>query len=211
MTATVITTDLPLKVFTKGKVRDVYDLGDELLMVASDRISAFDVVMPTPIPDKGKILTQMSIFWFEVLKGVIPHHLITADVNDLPKNLSDYHEILSGRFMLVKKTKKFPIECVVRGYMAGSGWKEYQANGKICGIPLPPGLSLRPRQRRRVGNMTKTYRLKRCVRVWARFFLKNLKIYRYASTKKARSMPNLEDLFWPIRNSNLACSKMKSS
>ncbi|MFA5976030.1 MAG: phosphoribosylaminoimidazolesuccinocarboxamide synthase [Elusimicrobiota bacterium] len=133
-------TPLPLPVFIRGKVRDVYDLGDRLLMVASDRISAFDYVLPTAVPDKGKILTQMSVFWFEELSSIVPNHLISTRVKDFPAMLAPYCAELKGRTMLVRKTEKISIECVVRGYLAGSGWKEYQKNGKVCGVSLPPGL-----------------------------------------------------------------------
>ncbi len=139
MTMSVLET-LPLPLFIRGKVRDVYDLGDRLLMVASDRISAFDYVLGTPVPDKGKILTQISTWWFQQLEGVVPHHLITADVERFPANLHGYAEALEGRTMLVKKTDKIMIECVVRGYLAGSGWKEYQKTQSVCGVPLPSGL-----------------------------------------------------------------------
>lgn len=139
MTSSVLST-LPLPVFIRGKVRDVYDLGDQLLMVASDRISAFDYVLPTPIPDKGKILTQISSFWFGLTTDIVPNHLITASVDKFPPALSAYRSQLEGRTMLVRKTDKINIECVVRGYLAGSGWKEYQKNGQVCGVPLPPGL-----------------------------------------------------------------------
>jgi phosphoribosylaminoimidazole-succinocarboxamide synthase len=122
----------------RGKVRDIYDLGDKLLIVATDRLSAFDVVMPTPIPDKGKVLTQLSLFWFDLLKDVIPNHLLS--VKTFPPPFDAFREQLEGRSMLVRKTQPLPIECVVRGYLSGSGWKEYKAEGKICGIPLPPGL-----------------------------------------------------------------------
>ncbi len=122
----------------QGKVRDVYDLGDQLVIVASDRLSAFDWVMPTPIPDKGRILTQLSLFWFDYLG--VPNHLISTDLNDMPKPFAERAEQLAGRTMLVKKTQVVPIECVARGYLAGSGWKEYQAHSTVCGIPLPKGL-----------------------------------------------------------------------
>jgi phosphoribosylaminoimidazole-succinocarboxamide synthase len=131
---------LPLPVFIRGKVRDVYDLGDRLLMVASDRISAFDYVLPTPVPDKGKILTQISRFWFDLTTDIVPNHLIAVAVDQFPSSLTAYRSQLEGRTMLVRKTDKINIECVVRGYLAGSGWKEYQKNGKVCGVPLPPGL-----------------------------------------------------------------------
>ena len=134
-------TDIPgLPVFRKGKVRDVYDLGDTLLIVATDRISAFDVIMPNGIPDKGKILTSMSLFWFELTADIIENHLIAHKVEDFPAELQQYASILEGRSMLVKKTEPFPIECVARGYLAGGGWKDYQEMGAVCGISLPEGL-----------------------------------------------------------------------
>lgn len=139
MNAVVSQTNFPgLKLRGRGKVRDIYELGDKLLIVATDRLSAFDVVLPTPIPDKGRVLTQLSVFWFEKLAEVVPHHVITA--TDFGGELAPYAESLKGRAMLVKRTEPAPIECVVRGYITGSGWKDYQKTGKICGIPLPAGL-----------------------------------------------------------------------
>ncbi|MCX5901921.1 MAG: phosphoribosylaminoimidazolesuccinocarboxamide synthase [Proteobacteria bacterium] len=129
-----------LKLLNRGKVRDLYDLGDALLMIATDRISAFDVILPNGIPGKGKILTQLSAFWFSQLAGIVPHHLISTRVEDFPAACRQYQDILSGRSMLIKKTKPLPVECVVRGYLSGSGWKDYQKSGTICGIPLPAGL-----------------------------------------------------------------------
>jgi phosphoribosylaminoimidazole-succinocarboxamide synthase len=126
--------------FNRGKVRDIYDLSDKLLLVASDRISAFDVILPTLIPDKGKILTEMSVYWFDVIKDIIPHHLITTDVDKFPAACRPHKEKLEGRTMLVKKSTPAPVECIVRGYLTGSGWKDYQQNGSVCGIPLPEGL-----------------------------------------------------------------------
>ena len=122
----------------RGKVRDIYDLGDRLLLVATDRLSAFDVVMPTPIPDKGRVLTQLSLFWFDLLKDVIPNHVLSA--TDFPAPFDKFRDDLAGRSMVVKKTSPLPIECVARGYLSGSGWKEYKATGKICGIALSRGL-----------------------------------------------------------------------
>jgi phosphoribosylaminoimidazole-succinocarboxamide synthase len=131
---------LPLPV-RRGKVRDVYDLGDSLLIVASDRISAFDCIMPNGIPDKGRILTALSLFWFDLLKSVAPpNHLIATDVNDYPKSAQPYADQLEGRSMWVKKAQVVPIECVARGYLAGSGWKEYRQSGTVCRVKLPPGL-----------------------------------------------------------------------
>jgi phosphoribosylaminoimidazole-succinocarboxamide synthase len=124
----------------KGKVRDIYDLGDKLVIVATDRISAFDVIMKNGIPNKGRVLTQISLFWFDFLAGDVEHHLITSDVERFPEPFCDYVEQLADRSMLVKKVKVLPIECVVRGYLAGSGWKEYRQSRSICGIPLPAGL-----------------------------------------------------------------------
>jgi len=125
----------------RGKVRDLYALEDEgLLLVATDRISAFDHVLATGIPDKGKILTQVSLFWFDLLKDIVPNHLITANVDEYPERLRPYTDQLRGRSMLVKQAQMFPIECVARGYLSGSGWKEYQASGAVCGVKLPEGL-----------------------------------------------------------------------
>lgn len=124
----------------QGKVRDVYDLGDKLLMVATDRISAFDYILEDEIPYKGQVLTQLSKFWFELLDGVVENHLISIDVEDLPEEFQPYADYLKGRFMLVKKAEMFPTECIVRGYLAGSGLKEYQREGTVCGIELPEGL-----------------------------------------------------------------------
>jgi phosphoribosylaminoimidazole-succinocarboxamide synthase len=124
----------------QGKVRDIYDLGDRLLLVATDRISAFDVVMADPIPDKGRILTQISAFWFRLLSDVIPNHLISLDVADFPPACQAHRQTLAGRTMLVRKARTLPVECIVRGYLAGSGWADYQKTGAICGIPLPSGL-----------------------------------------------------------------------
>ncbi len=130
--------DLPL--FRRGKVREVYDLGEQLLLVASDRISAFDFVLPTPIPDKGKILNEISVFWFKKLGNVIANHLISADVKKYPAHVQKFSAEVERRSMLVQKTDKLDVECIVRGYLAGSGWKEYQKSQSICGVTLPKGL-----------------------------------------------------------------------
>jgi phosphoribosylaminoimidazole-succinocarboxamide synthase len=122
----------------RGKVRDIYDLGDKLLIVATDRLSAFDVILPTPIPDKGRVLTQLSLFWFDLFKDVIPNHVLNAD--RFPAPFDAYGHELAGRSMIVRKTQPLPVECVVRGYLSGSGWKDYLATGKHCGIALPPAL-----------------------------------------------------------------------
>jgi phosphoribosylaminoimidazole-succinocarboxamide synthase len=127
-----------LKLRGRGKVRDIYELGDHLLIVATDRLSAFDVVLPSPIPDKGRVLTQLSLFWFDRLASVVPNHVITGE--DFGGELAPYAESLKGRAMLVRRTEALPIECVVRGYISGSGWKDYRKSGSICGIPLPAGL-----------------------------------------------------------------------
>ncbi len=139
-------TELPgIELIARGKVRDVYSisdkmLGDPLLFIATDRISAFDCVLPQGIPDKGRVLTQMSLFWFDLLKDLVPNHLITANVDEYPAPLHAYRDQLEGRSMLVKRCKMEPVECVARGYVVGSGWKDYKKTGAICGIPLPVGL-----------------------------------------------------------------------
>lgn len=139
----LLQTDLPFPLFRRGKVRDVYDLGERLLIVATDRISAFDCVMPEGIPDKGRILTAVADFWFKATADLVPNHFRGGDV--WPPALAPHREALAGRAVVVEKTRPLPIECVVRGYLAGSGWKEYQAGGSVCGVALPPGLRLADR------------------------------------------------------------------
>jgi phosphoribosylaminoimidazole-succinocarboxamide synthase len=138
----VLQTDFPeLKLHASGKVRDVYQIDEErLLFVATDRISAFDYVLATGIPHKGRVLTQISLFWFDFLSDIVPNHLITAEVEQYPQALQKYAEVLRGRSMIVQRAEMFPVECVVRGYISGSAWKEYKATGKVCGIELPAGL-----------------------------------------------------------------------
>jgi len=135
-----IISEMPIKPDYQGKVRDIYDLGDSLLIVASDRISAFDYILPDIIPNKGVVLTQLSCFWFKLMEDLVPNHLISAKVADLPEQFQPYAEYLRGRFMLVHKVAMFPVECIVRGYLAGSGFKEYKRSQTICGIELPDGL-----------------------------------------------------------------------
>jgi phosphoribosylaminoimidazole-succinocarboxamide synthase len=137
----LLETSLPgVALWKRGKVRDVYDLGDRLLVVATDRLSAFDVVLPTGIPGKGVLLTRMSLFWFRLLGSVVPNHVLSAEVDEYPETLRRFRDQLEGRSMLVVKTDVLPVECVVRGYLVGSGWKDYRATGAVCGIALPPGL-----------------------------------------------------------------------
>jgi phosphoribosylaminoimidazole-succinocarboxamide synthase len=141
MNPVISRTDFPdLKLLKRGKVRDMYDLGEHLLMVATDRISAFDVVMDDPIPDKGVILTQISLFWFEMMKTVVGNHVVTGNVTEYPSACRPYAAALKGRSLLVKKADPLPIECVARGYISGSGWSSYQHSGEVCGIRLPSGL-----------------------------------------------------------------------
>ena len=141
MHSTVTTTSLDgLKLMSRGKVRDVYDLGEHLLIVATDRVSAYDVVLEPGIPDKGRVLTSLSRFWFEKLADVVPHHLVTTDVPEMPAVVHPHAAVLAGRSMLVKRLRMFPIECVVRGYLTGSGWKDYQRTGAVCGHVLPEKL-----------------------------------------------------------------------
>ncbi len=137
----IMQTNMPgVKLHGRGKVRDIYDLGDHFLIVATDRLSAFDVVLPTPIPDKGKVLTQMSAFWFDHFKPFLPNHVVSTDVRDYPANIRQFSDQLEGRSMLVRKAKVFPVECVARGFLTGSGLKDYNKTGKVCGIALPAGL-----------------------------------------------------------------------
>ena len=136
----VLMSEMAMRPDSQGKVRDLYDLGDRLLIVATDRISAFDYILKDEIPYKGEVLTRLSLFWFDLLADIIPNHLISADVADLPEKFKPYAEWLNGRFMLVRKAEMFPVECIVRGYLAGSGLKEYRKQGTVCGIELPAGL-----------------------------------------------------------------------
>ncbi|MGQ0570817.1 MAG: phosphoribosylaminoimidazolesuccinocarboxamide synthase [Armatimonadota bacterium] len=142
----VATTDLPLPVFARGKVRDVYEVGEALLIVATDRISAFDHILPTPVPDKGRILSQLSAFWFDQTKEIIPNHVMTVDISrmpaasQIPAAVRAHAALLDGRAMLVRRARRIDVECVVRGYLAGSGWQDYRQSGAICGVPLRPGL-----------------------------------------------------------------------
>jgi len=136
----VAETRLDLPVFSRGKVRDIYDLGDQLLLVATDRLSAFDCVLATAIPDRGRVLTALSAFWFARLGGIVPNHMITVDPDGFPPALRPHRAQLAGRAMLVHRCQRIDFECVVRGYLAGSAWKEYQASGRVCGVPLPAGL-----------------------------------------------------------------------
>ncbi len=141
--AVVTRTDIQgVRLLSRGKVRDIYDLGDHLLLIATDRISAFDHVLPQPIPDKGKVLHQISMFWFERMKDLVPHHVVSDDVDAYPEPLREYRDMLEGRSALVRKADMYPVECVARGYIVGSGWNDYQRTGAICGIPLPEGLRL---------------------------------------------------------------------
>jgi phosphoribosylaminoimidazole-succinocarboxamide synthase len=137
----IVQTNLPgLTLHARGKVRDIYDLGEHFLIVASDRLSAFDVVLPTPIPSKGKVLTQLSAFWFDHFRELVPHHLVSTRLEDFPTAVRAHAEQVQGRSMLVRKATVFPVECVVRGYLAGSGLKDYRESGAVCGVALPPGL-----------------------------------------------------------------------
>jgi phosphoribosylaminoimidazole-succinocarboxamide synthase len=129
-----------VKFLRRGKVRDIYEINEHLLIVATDRVSAFDVVLPNGIPNKGIILTQISLFWFNKVKDIVENHIVSSDVNEFPEPLQKYNKILEKRSILVKKAKPLPVECIVRGYLSGSGWKEYQKTGMICGIKLPSGL-----------------------------------------------------------------------
>jgi len=171
---TLLKTEIKGKKARSGKVRDIYDLGDKMLIVATDRISAFDVVMANGIPCKGAVLTQISKFWFEFLSAEFEHHFISDDVSSFPAPFCDYKEQLSRRSMLVKKVQVLPVECVVRGYLAGSGWKEYKENGTVCGIKLPPGLKqceklpepiFTPATKEELGKHDENISFERCVEI----------------------------------------------
>jgi len=137
----VLTTDMPdAGTPRRGKVRDIYDLDEHLLLVVTDRVSAFDVVLPNGIPGKGKVLTAISLFWFRMMEGIVRNHIVAVDVKDFPQKLHKYKDMLQGRSLLVKKAKVIPVECIVRGYLSGSGWKSYQKDGTVCGIKLPSGM-----------------------------------------------------------------------
>ena len=136
----VMETHLPLRLFKRGKVRDIYEVDDLLLIVATDRVSAFDVVLPNGIPGKGKVLTQISLYWFREMEDIVENHLVASEVDEYPAVLKEYRDVLEGRSMLVRKAEPIPVECIVRGYLSGSGWKEYRQRGTVCGIRLPEGL-----------------------------------------------------------------------
>ena len=138
--AVVTSTDLPLRIFKKGKVRDVYGFNEKLLLIVTDRISAFDFVLPDPIPNKGVCLTQISSFWFDYFKNIVPSQVVSSNVDDFPDDLKRYKNVLNGRSMIVKKAAVFPVECIVRGYLSGSAWKSYNKDKTVCGIKLPDGL-----------------------------------------------------------------------
>ena len=179
----------------RGKVRDIYDLGDKLLIIATDRISAFDVVMPNPIPDKGRVLTQLSKFWFELTKEIVPNHVISTEIKDYPKDCQPYKEVLMGRSMLVVKTEVLPIECVVRGYLSGSGWVEYQKTGEVCGVPLPRGLAesskldwpiFTPATKAEMGLHDENITLERTEKIIGRDLAQKVKSFSLAIYKKGR-------------------------
>jgi len=137
----ILKTELPdVGVPRRGKVRDIYDLGEHLLLVVTDRVSAFDVVLPNGIPEKGKVLTAISVFWFKKMEGIIKNHIVAADIRDFPRKLRKYKDVLEGRSLFVKKAKVVPVECIVRGYLSGSGWKSYRKDGTVCSIKLPAGM-----------------------------------------------------------------------
>ena len=188
---------IDIKPDAQGKVRDLYDLGDKLLLVATDRISAFDYILEDEIPHKGAVLTQISVFWFELLEGVVENHLISTDVADLPEQFQPYADYLRGRFMLVRKAEMFPIECIVRGYLAGSGLKEYNAKGTVCGIELPTSASIdAPRS-------SATRRLRLCATFRSPFTRKPATMRPSAAssspTPSSSSVCSMERSSWPTR------------
>ena len=196
----------------RGKVRDIYDLGDKLLIVATDRLSAFDVILPTPIPDKGRVLTQLSLFWFDLLKDVIPNHVLSA--TNFPPPFDEFDDELAGRSMVVRKTQPLPIECVVRGYVSGSGWKDYRVTGKICGIPLPKGLQESDRlpeplftpATKAVSGHDENISFEQAVSLIGKELAETVRTVSLEIYGRAAAMPSLAGSSSPTRNSNLACS-----
>ena len=213
---------IDIKPDAQGKVRDIYDLGDKLLMVATDRISAFDYILEDEIPHKGAVLTQISLFWLEQLKDVIGNHLISADVADLPEQFKPYADYLRGRFMLVKKAEMFPVECIVRGYLAGSGLKEYQKQGTVCGIQLPEGLVnssklpepiFTPSTKAEIGDHDENISFERCAEILgedAATQLRDLAIKVY-TTARDHAAENGRASSSPTRSSSSASSTARSS
>jgi phosphoribosylaminoimidazole-succinocarboxamide synthase len=196
--AIILTTNFPdLKLVACGKVRDIYDLGETLLIVTTDRISAFDVIMGEGIPDKGRVLTQISAFWFRQMEDIIPNHIISTDVKDFPIECRKYADILEGRSMLVRKATPLPVECIVRGYISGSGWKDYQKTGAICGIRLPAGLVesakleepiFTPSTKAELGEHDENISFDRCVELVGRETAKKISEVTIAIYKRARDI-----------------------
>jgi phosphoribosylaminoimidazole-succinocarboxamide synthase len=194
----ILNTDLPdLKLVARGKVRDIYDLGETLLIVTTDRISAFDVIMNEGIPDKGYVLTQISAFWFRQMEDIIPNHVISTEVQEFPVECQPYADILKGRSMLVKKAKPLPVECIVRGYISGSGWKDYKATGAICGIKLPAGLMesdrlaepiFTPSTKAELGEHDENISFERCVELVGTEIAEKIRDVTIAIYKRARDI-----------------------
>ncbi|BET58496.1 MULTISPECIES: phosphoribosylaminoimidazolesuccinocarboxamide synthase [Geobacter] len=204
MAELVLKTDFPdLKLAGRGKVRDIYDLGDALLIVTTDRISAFDVIMNEAIPDKGYVLTQISTFWFRQMEDIIPNHIISTDVKDFPAECQKYAAQLEGRSMLVKKAKPLPVECIVRGYISGSGWKDYKATGAICGITLPAGLVesdkleepiFTPSTKAELGEHDENISFDRCVELIGRELAEKIRDVTIAIYKRARDIADTKGI-----------------
>lgn len=194
----VLTTNLPdLKLVARGKVRDIYDLGQSLLIVTTDRISAFDVIMNEGIPDKGYVLTQISAFWFRRMEDIIPNHIISTEIKAFPAECRKYADVLEGRSMLVKKATPLPVECIVRGYISGSGWKDYKATGAICGIKLPTGLVesdkleepiFTPSTKAELGEHDENISFDRCVELVGRETAEKIRDVTIAIYKRARDI-----------------------
>ncbi len=199
----------------RGKVRDIYDLGDKLLIVASDRLSAFDVVLPTGIPDKGRVLTQLSLFWFDLLHDVIPNHVLSA--TEFPAAFDAYRDDLAGRSMVVRKTQPLPIECVVRGYVSGSGWKDYRSTGKICGIGLPAGLRESDRlpepiftpATKAVSGHDENISFEQAASLVGKELAERVRAVSIEIYPARRRMPSLAASWWPTPSLSSACSRMR--
>ena len=219
MANVILRTEIPNVPVKHGKVRDIYDLGNALLIAASDRLSAFDVIMKTGIPYKGQVLTEISKFWFKYLAGVVENHLITDEVAKFPKPFCDYPQQLAGRSMLVKKTKVMPIECIVRGYITGSGWKEYQKQGTVCGIQLPAGLKqcqklpepiFTPSTKAELGAHDENISFDECVTLVGKKKAEFVATRASISSKKPAPSPREKESCWPIPSLNGAKSTAAS-
>lgn len=216
MSKVITQTNCPeLNLVNRGKVRDIYDLGEHLLIVTSDRISAFDVIMDEGIPQKGFVLTEISKFWFDQMTDLIPHHLVATEVDDFPAITHQYRDQLEGRSMLTKKAQPLPIECIVRGYLSGSGWKEYQREGSLCSIPLPAGLTqsdklpetlFTPSTKAEIGEHDENISFEQAVELCGRETAQKVSDISIAIYERARKLADTKGIIIATRSLNSACT-----